>query len=68
MEYIEHIVSDNDTCDALTSDSNVISYADYMVTIENDAAQYVPHPERNKDAMILSVIEQMKGQVDLCNT
>ncbi|GJV69735.1 hypothetical protein Tco_1485244 [Tanacetum coccineum] len=67
-EYIEHIVSDNDTCDALTCDSNVISYADYMVTIENDAAQYVHPPERNKDAMILSVIKQMKGQVDLCNT
>ncbi|GJS01918.1 hypothetical protein Tco_0318426 [Tanacetum coccineum] len=67
-EYIEHIVSNNDTCDELMSDSNVISYADYMVTIENDVAQYVSPPEQNKDAMILSVIEQMKGQVDLCNT
>ncbi|GJW45533.1 reverse transcriptase domain-containing protein [Tanacetum coccineum] len=47
-EYIEHIVSNNETCDELTSDSNVISYADYMVTIENDAAQYVPPPEQNK--------------------
>ncbi|GJS49997.1 hypothetical protein Tco_0600118 [Tanacetum coccineum] len=37
-KYIEHIVSNNDTCDELTSDSNVISYADYMVTIENDVA------------------------------
>ncbi|GJR73081.1 retrovirus-related pol polyprotein from transposon TNT 1-94 [Tanacetum coccineum] len=47
-EYIEHIVSNNDTCDELTSDSNVISYADYMVTFKNDAAQYVPPPEQNK--------------------
>ncbi|GJV47922.1 hypothetical protein Tco_1438134 [Tanacetum coccineum] len=36
-EYNEPIVSNNDTYDELTSDSNVISYVDYMVTIENDA-------------------------------
>ncbi|GJQ94595.1 ribonuclease H-like domain-containing protein [Tanacetum coccineum] len=34
--YIEHIFSNNDTCDELTSDINVISYTDYMVTIETD--------------------------------
>nr|GEW24747.1 hypothetical protein [Tanacetum cinerariifolium] len=65
--YIEHIVSNNETCDELTSDSNVISYTNYMVTIENDVAQYVPPPKQNKGDMILSVIEQMKGQVKLCN-
>ncbi|GKA39800.1 hypothetical protein Tco_0732351 [Tanacetum coccineum] len=41
-EYTEHLVSNNDSYDELTSDSNVISDADYMVTIENDDAQYVP--------------------------
>ncbi|GJX61754.1 reverse transcriptase domain-containing protein [Tanacetum coccineum] len=41
-EYTEHLVSNNNSYDELTSDSNVISYADYMVTIENDATQYVP--------------------------
>ncbi|GKD39366.1 hypothetical protein Tco_1259573 [Tanacetum coccineum] len=67
MEYIEHFVSNNDSYDELTSDNNVISYADYMVTIENDAAQYVPPPTQD-NAMILSVIEQMKSQVEKCNT
>nr|GEZ10330.1 integrase, catalytic region, zinc finger, CCHC-type, peptidase aspartic, catalytic [Tanacetum cinerariifolium] len=48
-------------------ENNVISYADYMVTIENDVAQYVPYPVQD-NAMILSVIEQMKSQVEKCNT
>ncbi|GKA45565.1 retrovirus-related pol polyprotein from transposon TNT 1-94 [Tanacetum coccineum] len=66
-EYIEHIVSNNDSFDELTSDNNVISYADYMVTIESDAAQYVPPPRQEND-MILSVIEHIKSQVERCNT
>ncbi|GJY38205.1 hypothetical protein Tco_0424569 [Tanacetum coccineum] len=37
--YFEHLVSNIDSCDELTSNNNVISYAEYMVTIENDAAQ-----------------------------
>ncbi|GJU84552.1 retrovirus-related pol polyprotein from transposon TNT 1-94 [Tanacetum coccineum] len=61
-EYTEHLVTYNDSCD-----NNVISYADYMVTIENDVAQYVSPPEQDND-MILSVIEQMKSQVERCNT
>ncbi|GJY20198.1 hypothetical protein Tco_0392764 [Tanacetum coccineum] len=52
MEYIQHLVSNNDSYDELTSDNNVISYADYMVI----------------NAMILSVIEQMQSQVEQCNT
>ncbi|GJU74725.1 hypothetical protein Tco_1266130 [Tanacetum coccineum] len=47
MEYTEHLVSNNDSYDELTSDNNVISYSDYMVTIENNVAQYVPLPEQN---------------------
>ncbi|GJY87477.1 hypothetical protein Tco_0502105, partial [Tanacetum coccineum] len=42
MEYYEHFVSNNDSYDKLTSDINVISYDEYLVTIENDAAQTVP--------------------------
>ncbi|GJY64609.1 integrase, catalytic region, zinc finger, CCHC-type containing protein [Tanacetum coccineum] len=37
-EYTKHLVSNNDSYDELTSDSNVISYADYIVTIKNDTA------------------------------
>nr|GEV16871.1 hypothetical protein [Tanacetum cinerariifolium] len=37
-DYIKHLVSNDDSYDELTSDINVISYANYMVTIENDAA------------------------------
>nr|GEU48326.1 hypothetical protein [Tanacetum cinerariifolium] len=57
---IKHIVSNNESYDELTSNSNVISYVDYMVTIEHDVAQYVPLPTQDND-MILSVIKQMKS-------
>ncbi|GJW17001.1 hypothetical protein Tco_0024437 [Tanacetum coccineum] len=67
MKYNEHFVSNDNSCDELTSNSNVISYADYMVTIENNVAQYVPPPEQDKNAMILSVIKHMKGQLEQCN-
>nr|GFA21704.1 hypothetical protein [Tanacetum cinerariifolium] len=60
-------VSNNESYDELTSDSNVISYADYMTTIQNDVAQSVPPPEQD-NAMILYVIEQMQSQVERCNT
>ncbi|GJW07274.1 hypothetical protein Tco_1569697 [Tanacetum coccineum] len=56
MGYIENIVSNNKSYDELTSNNNVISYADYMVTIGNNADNYVHHPVQNND-MILSVIE-----------
>ncbi|GJY24354.1 hypothetical protein Tco_0398012, partial [Tanacetum coccineum] len=66
-EYSKHLVSNNDSYDELTSDNNVISYANYVVTIENDVAQYVP-PLEQDNAMILSVIKQMKSQVERRNT
>ncbi|GKC65705.1 hypothetical protein Tco_1098303 [Tanacetum coccineum] len=68
MEYNDHVVFNDNSCDELTNNSNVISYVDYMVTIESDVAQYVPPPEQDKNGMILSVIERMQGQVDQCNT
>ncbi|GJZ59673.1 hypothetical protein Tco_0615489 [Tanacetum coccineum] len=65
-EYTEHLVSNNDSYDELTNDNNVISYADYTVTTENDDTQYVPPEQYN--VMILSVIEKMQSQVERCNT
>nr|GEV92091.1 hypothetical protein [Tanacetum cinerariifolium] len=44
LEYIENILSNNESYDELTSISNVISYADYMVTIGNDEDNNVPPP------------------------
>nr|GEW41852.1 retrotransposon protein, putative, Ty3-gypsy subclass [Tanacetum cinerariifolium] len=66
LGYIENIVSNNDSYDELTSNSNVISYTDYMLTIGNDKYNYVPPPIQKND-MMLSVIEQMKSQVEKCN-
>ncbi|GJU16478.1 retrovirus-related pol polyprotein from transposon TNT 1-94 [Tanacetum coccineum] len=66
-ELNEHFVSYDDSYVELTSDSNVISYAEYMVTIQDESDHYVPPPVQNND-MILSVIEQMKSQVEKCNT
>ncbi|GKA43803.1 hypothetical protein Tco_0736527 [Tanacetum coccineum] len=48
-----------------TYDSDILSK--YMTTIENDAAQSVP-PFEQDNSMILSIIEQMKSQVEQCNT
>ncbi|GKB46472.1 hypothetical protein Tco_0897225 [Tanacetum coccineum] len=42
MGYIENIVSNNESYDELTSNSNVVSYADYMVTMGNGEDNYVP--------------------------
>ncbi|GKD89310.1 hypothetical protein Tco_1364817 [Tanacetum coccineum] len=42
LEYIENIVSNNDSYDELKGD--VISYTDYMLTIANDEDNYVPPP------------------------
>ncbi|GJS12121.1 hypothetical protein Tco_0368917 [Tanacetum coccineum] len=57
----------SESYDELTSNNNVISYADYMVTIGNDVDNYVPPLVQNID-MILFVIKQMKSKVERCNT
>ncbi|GJT95925.1 hypothetical protein Tco_1091443 [Tanacetum coccineum] len=49
LEYIENIIFDNESYDELTSNNNVISYADYMVTIGNDKDNYVPPLVQNND-------------------
>ncbi|GJZ31712.1 hypothetical protein Tco_0576759 [Tanacetum coccineum] len=63
LGYIENIVSNNKSYDELTSNINVISYTDYMLTIGNDDDNYVPPPLQKND-MMLSVIEQIKSQVE----
>nr|GEU85827.1 hypothetical protein [Tanacetum cinerariifolium] len=48
LVYIENIVSNNESYDELTSNNNVISYTDYMLTIRNDEDNYVPpHVQKN---------------------
>ncbi|GJZ93627.1 retrovirus-related pol polyprotein from transposon TNT 1-94 [Tanacetum coccineum] len=66
LGYIENIVSYNESYDELTGNNNVISYTDYMLTIGNNKDNYVP-PSVQKNDMMLSVIEQMKSQVENCN-
>ncbi|GKD18246.1 hypothetical protein Tco_1207404 [Tanacetum coccineum] len=66
LGYIENIISNNESYDELTCNNNVISYTDYMLTIGNDEDNYVPPPIQKNDIM-LSVIEQMKSQVEKCN-
>ncbi|GKE98370.1 integrase, catalytic region, zinc finger, CCHC-type containing protein, partial [Tanacetum coccineum] len=57
---------DSDILSELTSNSNVISYTNYMLTIGNNDDNYVP-PLVQKNDMMLSVIEKMKSQVEKCN-
>ncbi|GJR59140.1 hypothetical protein Tco_1501302 [Tanacetum coccineum] len=66
LGYIENIVSNNESYDELKGNNNVITYTDYMLTIGNDEDNYVPPPVQKND-MMLSVIEQMKSQVEKCN-
>ncbi|GJU48924.1 hypothetical protein Tco_1218479 [Tanacetum coccineum] len=56
----------SESYDEPMSNSNVISYTDYILTIRNDEDNYVP-PFVQKNDNMLSVIEQMKSQVEKCN-
>ncbi|GJR60860.1 hypothetical protein Tco_1503022 [Tanacetum coccineum] len=66
LGYIENIVSYNESYDELTGNNNVISYTHYMLTIGNNKDNYVPPPVQKND-MMLSIIEQMKSQVENYN-
>ncbi|GJW88197.1 hypothetical protein Tco_0163537 [Tanacetum coccineum] len=66
LEYIENIVSNNESYDELKGNNDVISYTDYMLTIGNDKNNYVPPPIQKNDIMLF-VIEQMKSHVEKCN-
>ncbi|GKD46484.1 retrovirus-related pol polyprotein from transposon TNT 1-94 [Tanacetum coccineum] len=52
MGYIENIVSNNESFNELTSNNNVISYADYLVTIGNDVDNYVPPHVQNNNMTV----------------
>nr|GEW56046.1 putative ribonuclease H-like domain-containing protein [Tanacetum cinerariifolium] len=62
-KYNEHFVSADDSYSKLTSNNNVISYAEYMVTIKDEAAQKVLSPIQNDDKM-LNAFEQIKFKVE----
>ncbi|GKB62812.1 hypothetical protein Tco_0918998 [Tanacetum coccineum] len=55
MGYIENIVSNNESFDELTSNNNVISYTNYMLTIGNDEDNYVPPPVQKNDTMLFAI-------------
>ncbi|GKE11585.1 hypothetical protein Tco_1415136 [Tanacetum coccineum] len=65
LGYIENIVSNNESYDELTSNINVISYTDYMLTIGNNEDNYVPPLVQTNDMML--TVKQMKSQVEKCN-
>ncbi|GKC41310.1 hypothetical protein Tco_1059032, partial [Tanacetum coccineum] len=44
MKYNEHFISHDDSYAEVMSDNNVISYAEYMVTIQDEVDHYVPPP------------------------
>ncbi|GJV86121.1 hypothetical protein Tco_1526019 [Tanacetum coccineum] len=66
LGYIENIVSTNESYDELKGNNDVISYTNYMLTIGDDADNYVPPPVQKND-MMLSVIKLTKSQVENCN-
>ncbi|GKB44395.1 hypothetical protein Tco_0889337 [Tanacetum coccineum] len=44
LGYIENIVYTNESYDELKGNNDVLSYIDYMITIGDDADNYVPPP------------------------
>ncbi|GJZ66595.1 hypothetical protein Tco_0623291 [Tanacetum coccineum] len=66
LGYIENIVFTNESYNELKGNNDVISYTNYMLTIGDDADNYVPPPIQKND-MMLSVIKQTKSQVENCN-
>nr|GEV69751.1 reverse transcriptase domain-containing protein [Tanacetum cinerariifolium] len=56
--YIENIVSTNESYDELKGNSDVISYIDYMLTIGDDANNYVPPPIQKNDMIPLVTVSK----------
>ncbi|GKB58090.1 copia protein [Tanacetum coccineum] len=67
MEHFEQLISNNDSYIEITSDSNVISYAQYLTTIKNDVVQSATYSEQD-NSMIMSIDKQMQMQVERCYT
>ncbi|GJW87692.1 hypothetical protein Tco_0163032 [Tanacetum coccineum] len=57
---------DNNTKIDITSDSNIISYEQYLQETETLVVQSTSSPA-HQDALIMSVIEEMSSQVAKCN-
>nr|GEW26270.1 hypothetical protein [Tanacetum cinerariifolium] len=66
MQYSERPVFNNDTNIDITSDSNMISYEQYLKETENTVVQDTSYFAQ-QDAMIMYVIEEMSTQVAKCN-
>ncbi|GJU44754.1 hypothetical protein Tco_1202020 [Tanacetum coccineum] len=67
QRYDSDILSES--CDELTSNNNVISYADYMVTISNNEDNYVPPPVQKNDRILSvkemkDIFEEMEDEVE----
>ncbi|GJY16574.1 hypothetical protein Tco_0386996 [Tanacetum coccineum] len=64
--YFEQLVFDNDTDIDITSDSNMISYEQYLKENENTIIQDTTS-HAQQEAMIMFMIEEMNNQVAKCN-
>ncbi|GJT76811.1 retrovirus-related pol polyprotein from transposon TNT 1-94 [Tanacetum coccineum] len=62
----EQLSFDNDIEVDITSDSNIISYAQYLKETENPVIQDTSSPAQ-QDELLMSVIEEMSSQVAKCN-
>ncbi|GJU43971.1 hypothetical protein Tco_1201237 [Tanacetum coccineum] len=66
MQYSEQPVFNNDTNTKITSDSNMISYEQYLKETENTVVQDTSSSAQ-QEAIIMSVIEERNNQVSKCN-
>ncbi|GJY16487.1 retrovirus-related pol polyprotein from transposon TNT 1-94 [Tanacetum coccineum] len=66
MPYYEQTHLVNYPENEITSDSNIISYSQYLLETQN-AAVHDTNSSTQQDAMILFVIEQLSQQVTNCN-
>ncbi|GJW84847.1 hypothetical protein Tco_0157992 [Tanacetum coccineum] len=66
MLYSEQTLLVNYPENEITSDNNIIPYSQYMLETQNAAVQDT-NSSAQKDAMILSVFEQLSNQVTNCN-
>ncbi|GJY29648.1 hypothetical protein Tco_0405415, partial [Tanacetum coccineum] len=66
MQCSEQPSFNNDTNIDITSDSNIISYEQYLQETENAVVQDT-NSSTQQDALIMSVIKEMSSQVAKCN-
>ncbi|GJV40553.1 hypothetical protein Tco_1418993 [Tanacetum coccineum] len=66
MQYSEQPVFNNETNIDITSDSNMISYEQYLKETKNAVVQDTSSSAQ-QDAMIMSMIKEMSKQVAKCN-